>query len=407
MSYSYIARQAIVDREQTVYGYELLFRNSDKNVFPNIDPDEATAKVLLQQHLMGDIHTVCLGKRAFINFHTNTLLNNFPRFLNKAAVYIEVLETVEVTPELIAACKLCHDLGYKLALDDHDFENKWQQLMPYVSLVKVDIQQEPIHTLGKRIEQFKRNNIDLLAERIETQEEFDACLKLGFRFFQGYFFERPTIIKNKVLSPQKITLLQLLAKVHQPDVSFHDVAEAIKKDLSLTYSLLKFVNSAAFNKGRKITDIKHAVVFVGESEIKKYVALVSLARMADEHSDMLVAKSLTRALFLSEVERLIAGRNTDNSFFMVGFLSLLDVLLQVPMVEVLRQIPISEEIIQAVLHKKGKAGHFLRLVETYEEGNWDLLGRMTKALHIEHIDIGQCYITASDYCHHLLLSTQS
>ena len=407
MSHSYIARQAIVDRGHNVYGYELLFRNSDKNEFPNIDPDEATAKVLLQQHLIGNIHTVCLGKRAFINFHTNTLLERFPHFLNKSNVYIEVLETVDVTPKLIAACKKSHELGYKLALDDHDFEAKWQHLMPYISLIKIDIQQEPIESLKKRIESFKENNIELLAERIETQAELDACTELGFSYFQGYFFERPTIIKSKVLSPQKLTLLQLLATVHQADVSFYEIAETIKKDLSLTYSLLKFVNSAAFNKGRKITDIKHAVVFVGESEIKKYVALVSLARMADEQSDLLVAKSLTRALLLSELERLTSGQSVDNCYFMAGFLSLLDVLLQVPMAEILAQLPLSTEITQAVLHRKGKAGHFLRLVETYEAGDWALVSRMCKALNIEHIDIGQCYITASDYCHHLLISSTS
>ncbi len=406
MAYSYIARQPILDRDQNVHGYELLFRNSEENVFPNIDPDEATSKLLLQQHLMGDISTVCMGKTAFINFHTNTLLDKFPGFLQKENVCIEVLETVDVTESLVSACRKSFELGYSIALDDHDFDNKWEFLLPFISLIKVDIQQQPLITLPIRLKYFKANNMPLLAERVETQEEYERCLELGFSFFQGYFFERPEIIKSKVLAPQQLVLLQLLAAVHQPNINFMYVANVIRNDLSLTYTLLKFVNSAAFNKGRQIKDIHHAVVFVGENEMKKYVALVALANVAQNQPEELVIKSLTRAHFMAELERLSTGESIDNTCFMTGLLSLLDVLLQTPMEDVLNQLPMSAAINDAVLTREGHAGRLLRMVETYEKGNWPLLDAMAKKMYLSHLDIGQCFISASNYCRSLLIATE-
>ncbi|MCO4321070.1 EAL and HDOD domain-containing protein [Aliidiomarina quisquiliarum] len=405
MAYSYIARQPILDRELKVHGYELLFRNSEENVFPNIDPDEATSKLLLQQHLMGDISTVCLGKIAFINFHTNTLLDRFPSFLPKENVYIEVLETVEITESLVKACQKSYELGYKIALDDHDFDEKWQLLLPYVSLIKVDIQQQSLVTLPERLQAFKGQNVALLAERVETQEEYEACLALGFDFFQGYFFERPEIIRSKSLAPQQLFFMQLLANIHQPNINFTSIADIIRNDLSLTYSLLKFVNSAAFHKPSQITDIHHAVVFVGEQEIKKYIALVALANVAHNQPEELVIKSLTRAHFMAELGRLSARDNHDNTCFMTGLLSLLDVLLQVPMLEILEQLPLSERINNAVLKREGHAGRLLRMVETYEAGNWPLLDIMATKMNLNHLDIGQCFISASNYTHALLDST--
>ncbi len=406
MAYSYIARQPILDRELKVHGYELLFRNSDENVFPNIDPDEATSKLLLQQHLMGDISTVCLGKVAFINFHTNTLLDKFPSFLQKENVYIEILETVDITDNLVNACRKSYELGYKIALDDHDFDEKWQLLLPYISLIKVDIQQQPLATLPERLKHFKAQNIALLAERVETQEDFETCLELGFDFFQGYLFERPEIIRSKALAPQQLIFMQLLTNIHQPDINFTTIADIIRNDLSLTYSLLKFVNSAAFHKGREITDIRHAVVFVGEQEIKKYIALVALANVAHNRPEELVVKSLTRAHFMAELERLSTGESRDNNCFMTGLLSLLDVLLQIPMAEILEKLPLSESINNAVLKREGHAGRLLRMIETYEAGNWALLDAMAAKMNLNHLDIGQCFISASNYTCALLSSTR-
>lgn len=406
MTYSYIARQPILTRDKKVYGYELLFRNSEENAFPNIDPDEATSKLLLQQHLNGDISTISMGKVAFINFHTKTLLNNFPSFLPKEKVFIEVLETVNLSPNLVHACQKSHQLGYRIALDDHDFHQKWHELLPYTALIKVDIQAQPLKTLKQYLAPFKKTNIALLAERVETQAEFDACLELGFHFFQGFFFQKPMLLKNRSLAPQQLLLMQLLGAVYQPEINFDEVASIIQNDLSLSLSLLKFVNSAAFTKRGKIKDIQHAVAFIGESELRKYTALISFAKMSEKQPEELIIKSLTRAYFMAELERLSTGHNKDNLYFMVGLLSLLDVILQIPMANILQQLPLNDKINQAVLYRRGHAGRLLHIIEAYERGAWERLDRMAKAIFLNHVDIGQCFVTASELCQHVLNSTQ-
>ncbi|WP_113907781.1 EAL and HDOD domain-containing protein [Aliidiomarina celeris] len=402
MPYSYIARQPILDRQKHVYGYELLFRNSEKNEFPDIHPDEATSKLLLQQHLIGDINTVCLGKTAFINFHTNTLLHKFPGFLQKESVWIEVLETVNVSKDLVKACQKASALGYRIALDDHDFDHRWEELLPHISLIKVDIQQQPIATLAERLTPFKDHNIPLLAERVETESEYQQCRALGFHYFQGYFFERPEIVKRKVLAPQQIILMELLAAIHHPEMNFKHIADIIRNDLSLTYSLLKFVNSAAFNKGREIKDIQHAVAFAGAKEMRKYVALVALANVAKDQPEELIIKSLTRAHFMAELERLTVGESVNNTCFMAGLLSLLDVLLRTPMQEILERLPMSQEINQAILQRAGRTGRLLRIVEAYEHADWPRLDALSRKMYLTELDIGQCFITASNYCQQLL-----
>ncbi|MCC5854195.1 MAG: HDOD domain-containing protein [Idiomarina sp.] len=405
MAFSYIARQPILDRQQRVYGYELLFRDSEKNVFPDVHPDEATSKLLLQQHLIGDIHNVCLGKLAFINFHTNTLLHKFPGFLSTESTWIEVLETVEVTPKLVTACKKAHELGYRIALDDHDFNDKWHELLPYVSLIKVDIQQQPLITLPMRMKPFREHNVPMLAERVETQEEFERCVELGFEYFQGYFFERPEIVKRKVLAPQQLVMIQLLSQVHQPDLDFKEIADVIRNDLSLTYTLLKYVNSAAFNKGREIKDIQHAIAFAGATELKKYVALVALANVAKDQPEELVFKSMSRAHFMAELERLSTGETRDSSAFMIGLLSLLDVLLRSPMDDVLQRLPLSSDINEAILKRAGRLGKMLTLVEAYEHGDWPRVEQIASQMYLSEIDIGQCFVKASNACRLMVQDT--
>jgi len=279
MSYSYIARQPILTRDQKVYGYELLFRDSNSNSFPNIDPNEATSKLLLEQHLLGDIQTLCMGKQAFINFHARTLLNDFPSFLNARTVWVELLETVGVDAPLLEACSSATSKGYRIALDDHDFDGQWDPVIPMINMVKVDIQEQGLD-LEEKIRFFKEKGVPLLAERVETHDEFERCLELGFDYFQGFFFEKPQVVQQKSLSPNRISKLTLLSEVHKKELDLNAIRQIIEQDLSLTYSLLKLVNSALYGGRKKIEHIQHALVYLGDSEIRRFVTLVVLANVS-------------------------------------------------------------------------------------------------------------------------------
>ncbi|RUO79997.1 hypothetical protein CWI84_08540 [Idiomarina tyrosinivorans] len=402
MPYSYIARQAILDRQQRVYGYELLFRDSNDNRFPDIHPDEATSKVLLQQHLLGDIETLCMGRQAFINFHTNTLIHHFPSFLNNDNIWIEVLETVDLNPDLIKACEIASGKGYRIALDDHDFTERWDILMPHVHLVKVDIQEQGLD-IADRLTRFKQHGVPLLAERVETKEQFNTCLELGFDFFQGFFFEQPEIVRQHSLTPQRISMLNLLSEVFKNKLDFKRLGEIIQQDLSLTYSLLKLVNSPALGARVKIKDIRQALAYLGERELKRFLTLVLLANVTSDKPEELTIKSVTRARFMELLTREMLNQQHADTAFMVGMLSLLDAILGQPMEVLTERLPLSQDVVDALTSRKGVWGHLLHLCELYERGKWHALEKHPLQSRLSKTDIGQHFIDASQWCRLMLV----
>ncbi|HAS13902.1 MAG TPA: hypothetical protein DCS01_01225 [Idiomarina abyssalis] len=397
MSYSYIARQPILTRDQKVYGYELLFRDSNSNSFPNIDPNEATSKLLLEQHLLGDIQTLCMGKQAFINFHARTLLNDFPSFLNARTVWVELLETVGVDAPLLEACSSTTSKGYRIALDDHDFDGQWDPVIPMINMVKVDIQEQGLN-LESKIRFFKEKGIPLLAERVETYDEFERCLELGFDYFQGFFFEKPQVVQQKSLSPNRISKLTLLSEVHKKELDLNTIRQIIEQDLSLTYSLLKLVNSALYGGRKKIENIQHALVYLGDAEIRRFVTLVVLANVSAGQPEELTIKSVTRARFMELVTVEILNEKHRSSAFLAGMLSLLDIILGVPMDDVLKQLPLSSEITKGLKSREGVWGYLLQMTEIYERGEWDALDKHPLKQKLNGTDIGQLYIDASQWC---------
>ncbi|MGM7319624.1 EAL and HDOD domain-containing protein [Idiomarina sp. ST10R2A5] len=397
MSYSYIARQPILTRDQKVYGYELLFRDSTANSFPNIDPNEATSKLLLEQHLLGDIQTLCMGKQAFINFHARTLLNDFPSFLNARTVWVELLETVGVDAPLLEACNTTTAKGYRIALDDHDFDGQWDPVIPMINMVKVDIQEQGLN-LESKIRFFKEKGIPLLAERVETYDEFERCLELGFDYFQGFFFEKPQVVQQKSLSPNRISKLTLLSEVHKKELDLNTIRQIIEQDLSLTYSLLKLVNSALYGGRKKIENIQHALVYLGDAEIRRFVTLVVLANVSAGQPEELTIKSVTRARFMELVTVEILNEKHRSSAFLAGMLSLLDIILGVPMDDVLKQLPLSSEITKGLKSREGVWGYLLQMTEIYERGEWDALDKHPLKQKLNGTDIGQLYIDASQWC---------
>ncbi|MBH93240.1 HDOD domain-containing protein [Idiomarina sp.] len=397
MSYSYIARQPILTRDQKVYGYELLFRDSNSNSFPNIDPNEATSKLLLEQHLLGDIQTLCMGKQAFINFHARTLLNDFPSFLNARTVWVELLETVGVDAPLLEACSSTTSKGYRIALDDHDFDGQWDPVIPMINMVKVDIQEQGLN-LESKIRFFKEKGIPLLAERVETYDEFERCLELGFDYFQGFFFEKPQVVQQKSLSPNRISKLTLLSEVHKKELDLNTIRQIIEQDLSLTFSLLKLVNSALYGGRKKIENIQHALVYLGDAEIRRFVTLVVLANVSAGQPEELTIKSVTRARFMELVTVEILNEKHRSSAFLAGMLSLLDIILGVPMDDVLKQLPLSSEITKGLKSREGVWGYLLQMTEIYERGEWDALDKHPLKQKLNGTDIGQLYIDASQWC---------
>jgi EAL and modified HD-GYP domain-containing signal transduction protein len=392
--FSYIARQAILDRDKVLYSYELLFRDGEKNCFPDISPDEATSKILTNSHLDLGLEDITAGKPAFINFHQDTLLNRFPTSLDPKKVVIEVVETVKPTEELVQACKNIKEMGYTIALDDHDFDPQWDVLLPYTDIIKVDIIECDEQTLIDNIGKYKDSKIKLVAEKIETIEDFEKYREMGFDYFQGYFFARPEVIKQKKLPTSKLSLIELISASAAVEFDLQKVSNIIERDVSLSYKLLRFINNPLVNKSNEISNLRHALNYMGQVEVKKFIALLALANLGDDKPIELIHLSLVRAKFCELVGEAKALSNNPPTGFLVGLFSLLDALLDQPMEGIVEKLPIGEGIKAALCGSENELKSYLALIRAFEVGYWVGVANISKQLSLD-LEMTQAFYNES------------
>lgn len=368
--FAYVARQPIFDVNREVYAYELLFRIGEDNWFPDIPPDEATSKILTSTHLSLGIEEITGDKKAFINFHRDTLMFRFPTSLDANKVVIEVVETVEVDDELVAACKHIRGLGYPIALDDYDMKGKWEAFIPFTSVVKIDITEIPHDEIPALVNRFKSNGIKLVAEKIETYEEYRKFKDMGFDYFQGYFLAKPEIVRHRKIGPSGLTMMQLLTLSSQPKLNFDEVNKIIERDPSLTYLLLRFINNPLVNKRHKITSLKHALTFMGEVEVKKFISLLALANLNEGQPTELMQMALVRAKFCELVYTQIHPNDNPLTGFLTGLLSLLDAMMEQSIEDLVSKVPISDAVKDALCGQPGLLRNCLTLTQYFERAKW-------------------------------------
>ena len=381
--FAYVARQPIFDASNNVYAYELLFRDSEKNCFPDISADEATSKILTGSHLSLGIEEVSCNKTAFINFHQDTLLYRFPTSLDPSAVVIEIVETVKLTPDLIAACKHIGNLGYKLALDDYDFDPKWDALLPLVHIVKVDIHEVNDADLYAGLDKLKSYKLQLVAEKVETKEEFEHCVELGFDFFQGYYLARPVVVKHKQLGASKLSLLELVAVSSAVEFDFDRVNDVLQRDVGLSFMLLRFINNPLFNKRNKINSLRHALTYMGEVEVKKFIALLALANLSEGKPIELMHMSLVRAKFCELMSLLLNEKENPPTGFLTGLFSLLDTILDQEMPALVEKLPVVDPVKQALLGQENLLRDCVATARAFEAGNWPAIAKFAERLKVD------------------------
>lgn len=389
--FAYIARQPIVDTNKALFAYELLFRDGEDNCFPNISPDEATSRILTSSHLSLGLEEVTRGHTAFINFHKDTLLYRFPTSLDPTNVVIEVVETVDVTPQLIDACKHIRGLGYTIALDDYDLDPKWQPFLPFTSIVKFDLTTVTDEQLRDVIPRLKQERIKLVAEKVETLEQFEKYKALGFDYFQGYFFAKPEIIKHRQLSSSKITLLELMAASFTNEFDIDKINRIMERDVSLTYMLLRFINNPTMNKRNKISSLRHALNFMGEVEVKKFIALLVLANLGAEQPSEIIQMSLVRAKFCELVSIVLKAQENPPTGFLTGLLSLLDTIMHQSMDDLMGRIPISDNVKLALCGSQNLLYDCLMMVKFFEQGNWQALKNLARKYDLKQTLLHNLY----------------
>lgn len=393
----FVARQPILNRRKGVVAYELLYRDGPQNCFPmGMDGASATSRLISQTHLNAGIFSYTRGRSALINFTYEAIIEGVPKLLPVNEVVIEVLETAKPDDELYKACKELFTMGYKLALDDFVYEEQWLRFLPLLKMVKFDITQTPLQEL-REVKPFIEShpvqnvrNIKILAERVETEEQFNQALDMGFDFFQGYFFAKPKMLANSDTKPHQAALLAIYAEVMRDHYNVARLDKLFKQDPGLTYKLLSYLKTGTFRTAAEITSIKTAILYLGETQMRRFVALLVTANLDSTKPGELVFNSIMRARFCELLASRVNKALQEQAFF-VGLLSLLDAILDRPLAKILTQIsvavPIKEALIMGeesgISDESQQLNFILECVKAHETGSWRGLQRAVAKLRID------------------------
>ncbi len=368
ISDTFIARQAILDINLKTIGYELLFRDSLENVFRESSPEKATSRVILQNHILGNLVDVCCGKLAFINFDEFTLLQNSPLLFNPQDIVVEIIETINISDELIFNVSQLHKKGYKIALDDYDFTSKWDVFFPYISIIKVDIEQVSYLQIERLKEQLlsTKSHVKIVAERIENNDQFQKFKLINVDYYQGYFFHKPEIKSGTCVSPLKVNLIQLFLEAYKPHLDFDQLTQIISRDVTLVSGILKLVNSAGECGNIEITSIKQAITYLGTNKIKQYVAIISMSTLSSDSPPELFVESLIRAKMMELIAEEAPFNHLKEKAFLTGILSNLDAILNLPMQKFVMDYIFSQDIKVALFKQQGALSELLDMAKYYE-----------------------------------------
>ena len=386
MEEAFIGRQAILDQQQKVYAYEILFRSGLKNAFdPTLDGNVATQSVMVGAMLEFGLKKLVSDKKAFINFTEQNLLNRAPKLLPPENVVVEILENVQPTPEIVEAVRELKAEGYKIALDDFVLLPGYEPLIEMADIIKVDFRITTDPEERQKLREILPSHVRLLAEKIETEEEFHQAMAFGYVLFQGYFFCKPAILHQKKLTSNALSRMRLLKEINRQNVDFASMTNIISSDTNLVHKLLTYINSAGIGLVNHVSNLKQATVLLGASGVKRWVTLISLQTFSEDKPPELFTLSLLRAKFCE----LIAGELkrpglTQDAGFLIGMFSLLDVLLMLPMEEVLKEVALADDLNAALLGEDNDLRRILDLVIAYEKGDWD---KVIACCECEHIPV--------------------
>ncbi|MGB3211179.1 MAG: HDOD domain-containing protein [Desulforhopalus sp.] len=389
---AFVARQPIFNTNKQIFGYELLFRTGMSNAFPDVDGETATSSLLSSSFLTVGIDNISNGKNVFINFTEDLLVRGIPTMFPEEKVIVEVLENVPPTDAVISACQDLQEKGYALALDDFVYQENLVPLIEIAKFIKVDFRLTPIDEIATLISALKNYPCYLLAEKIETYQEFNQAKEMGFSYFQGYFFARPEILKNKEISSSQLIMIKLICEINKAEFDVKNLESLINCDVSIAYKLLKYLNSSYFSRVQPISSVKQAIAFLGDYGIRLFVSLVVASKLAEQKPSELIRTSIIRANVLFRIGEELNTQSTE--LFMLGLFSLIDAMLDNNMENLLKQLPVAPDIQEALVGRTGKLFPFLHLIESYEACNWECLEEEIAKINIGADKLIEFYIDA-------------
>lgn len=396
----FVGRQPILDLQGNLYSFELLYRNSSSNAFPNINPEIATIKVIVNTYLSPGFEQLA-AKKTFINFSDKLLVTNIFDALNPKQVVIEVLEDAQLTPEIVGRLKQLKSDGFEIALDDFILEKEhieYPELFELVTYIKVDFL---LTTREQRlaIEMLKSlyPHIILLAEKIETKAQFEEAKNAGYELFQGYYFAKPEIIESGNLPSDVLHYFELLRLLNDENTSVDKIARVVMRDVSLAYKILKQTNTYAYQSLKKISSVRQAIVRIGLVELKRWVQFLAIyqedAGEASGRNKVLVNNSLVRAN-VCELLAIRKGKHNADEYYMLGLFSLIDLILKKDSTEMFPTLPVSNNIIETLCGAETEMTPYLQIARALEEMKYEEAIQLAEQLGIEKKELSKLVLRA-------------
>lgn len=401
----FIGRQPIFNLHEQVVAYELLYRNKDGKSFPIIDSDAATVDVLVNSFVNIGIDEVSKGRPCFVNFTYNLLMGPLTDYLVPSRIIVEVLEDVPITVELIERLHELKQRGFKIALDDFVMDEKvhvYDELFAYVDYIKVDFLSSSLLERMEIEEKVKTKfpHIKLLAEKVETRNQFEVAKHSGYILFQGYFFEQPELIRSTDIPANTLQYFQILALLRDEEPNINKLAESIERDISVSYKLLQLINKSTKRTKSKIRSIKQAILMLGLSELRKWIYLLAMREMNSRNKtdvfNELMRASLFRAKVCEKVARLKYQQNFSE-YFLIGLFSLIDSLLRRPMHMILQQLPFSEEIAETIGGGNTEMTPYLQFSIALSKSDWERVEMFAEKLGLSKEAVIQIQVEAEEW----------
>lgn len=393
-SQMFVARQPIFDRQQRCVAYELLCRDGggeNRNVLGS--GEYATKQTMDVALHLGAMTALTGGHVAYINFTASLLTDGVASILPPDRTVLEILETVEPTPDVVAACRQFKQMGYRFAMDDCVRAGRGGALEPLVDVVKVDFLQTTSAEREAIVRHFAGRSVQMLAEKVETREEFHSAMDFGYTLFQGYFFCKPEVVARKQVPMEKLRYLRFLQLVNEPELDFGAIEATIKQEPGLAMRLLAYLNSAAIGLRQRVTSIGHAITLLGELNLRRWASIFAMTALAEEKPSELVRLSLVRARFIELLAEARQGEVPGSGFdgFLVGLLGTMDAMLDRPMPELLQGLKVSNEVKAAILASNGPLGGLRRVAMAYEQGDWTAMQTHCDRAGLVASGIGSAY----------------
>lgn len=388
----FVARQPILDNRMRVVGYELLYRSGGENRNNAIDGDAATTEVLINSVLGIGFERLVGDQPAYFNVTTGFIRGERPLPLDTSQAVLEILEDVEIEDAIVSSIKQLRNQGFTIALDDFRYSEDAAPLLAIADIVKVEVMGRDRDELRRDVERLQPYNVTLLAEKVETYAEFQTCEELGFSLFQGFFFAKPHIMQGRSVANNRLVILNLIARLQDPQVELPDLEELIVQDVALTYRLLRYINSPPFGMTRTVETVSRALALIGADRIRNWATLLLMTRIDDKPAE-LMRTALVRACMAQILASEFNGDQNAQQAFTCALLSVVDALMDRPMEELVADLPLSDDVRDALRAHQGPLGNILATTVGYEQGRWQQIAQDTRAIP----QLARCYLRSLEW----------